>query len=116
MDEAGCGFDDSCGFRVKLSYDQFWPCKAYNVSLVVKSFNFVYCHQPKAISRTFHTKIAGVWNKLYNKLDFRFFTFAHFLEPGQVNGMAFENTAQKYTTAIIRWTPPDVTSCISKYV
>ena len=61
-DQAECGFDSSCIYRIPIrssSYINFAPCTAYNVSIEVKSYEMIYCQDPPILSRKFTTNARG---------------------------------------------------------
>ena len=62
-DEAACGFDSTCIYRIPIkassSHLNFIPCTMYNVSIEVKSYEVIYCFEPPTITRMFKTNTRG---------------------------------------------------------
>ena len=62
VNEAKCGFDSSCTYRIPMrssSHINFSPCTVYNVSITVKDYELIYCEQPSTISKIFETNARG---------------------------------------------------------
>ena len=61
-DQAECGFDHSCVYRIPIksaSHINFEPCTTYRVTIEVKSYEMVYCTNPTITTRKFTTNSRG---------------------------------------------------------
>ena len=61
-DQAECGFDHSCVYRIPIksaSHMNFEPCTTYRVTMEVKSYEMVYCTNPRITTRKFTTNSRG---------------------------------------------------------
>ena len=61
-DQAECGFDHSCVYRIPMksaSHINFEPCTTYRVTIEVKSYEMVYCTNPTITTRKFTTNSRG---------------------------------------------------------
>ena len=71
-DQAECGFDHSCVYRIPIksaSHMNFEPCTTYRVTIEVKSYEMVYCTNPTITTRKFTTNSRGNQLLIFNHVE-----------------------------------------------
>ena len=71
-DQAECGFDHSCVYRIPIksaSHINFEPCTTYRVTIEVKSYEMVYCRHPTITTRKFTTNSRGNKLKIFDYVE-----------------------------------------------
>ncbi len=116
MDQAGCGYDNSCGYRDDFEND-LKSCSKYNFSIVVKSYSFIYCRPPKIVSIQMETTSKSE-HRFFSreKGNNNYYTNAYVIDPEAVENLEFENTEREFWKARVKWDPPESSSCIEKYL